>query len=122
LTGYSGFGQADSRSFSKFSFGCGTWRLKSRSVATTHSSSEPSASLSLSLLLVVVMTYWGCHFCSFLLSLGPFLAPLPLALDGAPPPAGAEDHFPIALNKDGLDCFFTKSVVGGDIKQLIGGL
>jgi hypothetical protein len=32
------------------------------------------------------------------------------------------DRFPITLNKDGLDRFFIRSMVGDNVKQLIRGL
>jgi hypothetical protein len=31
------------------------------------------------------------------------------------------DHFPIALNKGGLDCLLTISMLGGDVKKFFGG-
>jgi hypothetical protein len=39
-----------------------------------------------------------------------------------PPPTTTGDGFSIALNKDGPDFFFTRSVSGGDVKQFLHGL
>jgi hypothetical protein len=38
------------------------------------------------------------------------------------PLAAAWDHFLVALNEDGHDCFITRSALGGDVKQLLRGL
>jgi hypothetical protein len=80
---------------------------------------------SVRFLVVVITTGSNCdplgrHFCVFLLPLEPFLAPLPVALDGAP--SCCWGPFSIALNKDGPDRHLTRCVSGGDIKQLLGGL
>jgi hypothetical protein len=38
------------------------------------------------------------------------------------PPAAAEDCFPIILNEDGPDRFFTRGMLGGDIMKLLRGI
>jgi hypothetical protein len=38
------------------------------------------------------------------------------------PLAASRYRFPITLNKDDSNCLFARSVSGGDIKQLLGGL
>jgi hypothetical protein len=64
--------------------------------------------------------------------LGALLWP-PLTTFGAPlssfpsclgrcPSATTEDHLPIALDEDGLDCLLTEGVLGGNVKQLLCGL
>jgi hypothetical protein len=83
-------------------------------VAVTYSLLEPSASLSSSLLLVVTATHRGRPF---LLSLAPFVVPLPMALNAA-----VECRLPIAQNKDVPDHLIAIGVLGGDIKQLLIGV
>jgi hypothetical protein len=62
----------------------------------------------------------GCLFWPFLLPWALFLAPLPVALGGALDVIS--DPFLVALNENGPNRFFTRSMSGGNVKQLLGGL
>jgi hypothetical protein len=75
------------------------------SVVATYYSSEPSTSLSSPLQLVVTVTHWERPF-------APFLAHLPVGLDG-PTPDASGHRFPNGLNKDGPNRL---------LKQHLGGL
>jgi hypothetical protein len=80
--------------------------------------------------LVVIIIVAGSNCDPLGAPLLPFVAAFGASLsafDGAfgrcpPPPTTTGDGFSIALNKDGPDFFFTRSVSGGDVKQFLHGL
>jgi hypothetical protein len=64
---------------------------------------------------------WGCCFCPLFAIFGTFLSVFACGF-GRFPTAANRDHFLIALNKDDPDRLFARSMLSGDIKQLLGGL
>jgi hypothetical protein len=60
--------------FLEVSFGYRAWRLESRSMAVTYSSSDPSTSLSSLLQLAATATHWGHRFFPIFAAFGAFLS------------------------------------------------